>query len=458
MITDEKIEVYLKDASLFRKENRILDSGKSYGECFDEWQEKQIFGPLDQGGKSFYYFELARGNDKTGSVAWYCLQSIILGPPDQDIGIYAVDKEQAKILLDSIKGDLRRNPVIASGIEIQHSQIILPEKNCRIEISSSDAASSFGIKKTMIIVEELHQWTNKDLWDSLLSATGKIPGCKFIVITNAPVHDSLCWEIREMARTDDDWHFYSAPGSLASWISDAWKNKMKRMLHPIKYRRLIENQCTSEEDAFVTNEQIQAVTNQTLTEKLRGESEGGINYFYALDLGLRRDRSARAVVHFDESRRIIVMDSLRVWVPRGADVLIEQVEADMLEISAAFNIRKFICDPWQLQSTIQRLSGRLQIEEFYFTPRSLQELTQNLYHLIESRRIELYPEAGRFTYQGREYDLQKELGSVIIREISAGYRIDHTSGGFSDMVIALGMAALKAMDPKERCGIGLAFL
>jgi phage terminase large subunit-like protein len=456
MLTSNKITAYLKDPAQFRKEQRILDNGKPYGKCFDQWQEDDIFGPLEHGTKDFYYFELARGNDKTGSVAWFCLQSIILGPHDQDIGIYAVDKEQGKILLDSIKGDLRRNPAIAHGIEIQHSQILLPEKNCRIEISSSDAASSFGIKKTMIIVEELHQWANKDLWDSLLSATGKMPGCKFIVITNAPIHDSLCWEIREMARLDSDWHFYSAPGSLASWISAEWKARMKRMLHPIKYKRLIENQCTCEEDAFVTKEQIDVVTNPARTENIKGEA--GQRYFYALDLGLRRDRTARCIVHFDEEKNRVVLDSLRVWVPRGEDVLIEHIEQDMLESAQNFYIRKFICDPWQLQSTIQKLRHRIMIEEFTFTPKSLQELTGNLYHLVDSRRIELYPDAGRFSHKGMEYNLQRELGSVVIKELAAGYRIDHRSGGFSDMVIAFGMAALKAMDPNERyvgCGVSV---
>ncbi len=39
----------------------------------------------------------------------------------------------------------------------------------------------------------------------------------------------------------------------------------------------------------------------------------GVRYFVGLDLGLVRDRTARAVVHFDRDAANVVLDDLRTW-------------------------------------------------------------------------------------------------------------------------------------------------
>ncbi len=39
----------------------------------------------------------------------------------------------------------------------------------------------------------------------------------------------------------------------------------------------------------------------------------GVRYFVGLDLGLVRDRTARAVVHFDRDAGNVALDDLRTW-------------------------------------------------------------------------------------------------------------------------------------------------
>ena len=43
----------------------------------------------------------------------------------------------------------------------------------------------------------------------------------------------------------------------------------------------------------------------------------GVRYFVGLDLGLVRDRTARAVVHFDRDAANVALDDLRTWGARG---------------------------------------------------------------------------------------------------------------------------------------------
>lgn len=54
--------------------------------------------------------------------------------------------------------------------------------------------------------------------------------------------------------------------------------------------------------------------------------------------------------------------------------------------------------------------------------------------LLKNGQMRLYPDA----------DLERELLRLEAKQTGYGWRIDHTSGGFSDRAMAIGMAAMHA--------------
>ena len=99
-----------------------------------------------------------------------------------------------------------------------------------------------------------------------------------------------------------------------------------------------------------------------------------------------------------------------------------------------------IVDPWNLRKTIQERVGDWPIEEFTFSPAHLMQLTSNVFRHVVGKQIEIFSNAGP-AQQGKElWNLQRELVTAIIRQMSYGERIDHRKSGYTDRIIALGMA------------------
>jgi len=161
-----------------------------------------------------------------------------------------------------------------------------------------------------------------------------------------------------------------------------------------------------------------------------------VGYYVGLDLGLVRDRTARAVVHV-ESGGLVVVDDLKVWQgSRPQPVQIADIEEDLIKVSERFHRPVIVCDPWQLTGSQQRLRGRLNIHEFRFTSDSVRRLSENLLMLIRDARLRLYPDT----------ELERELLALQMIQTTYGYRMDHRAGGFSDRAVALALAALNATE------------
>jgi len=150
--------------------------------------------------------------------------------------------------------------------------------------------------------------------------------------------------------------------------------------------------------------------------------------FLCIDLDLRRDRTAAVITH--KTSDFVEIDSIEVWEgTRDSPVLLADIEEYIHQASENFSGLKVIIDPWQAESIIQRIPS---IERFTFTTANLEALSKNLYSLFHNGLIRFYPHPG----------LERELLSVNAKQTSYGWRIDHTSGGYSDIVMALGMSCL----------------
>ena len=437
---------YIADRHAFRREQIVLPNGKRLAEIEEPWQTEGIFGPLDVKdgqGEPLYrllYYELPRGHAKTATLAIEALTSAFL---DGDVRVYflAGDQQQAKIGFEMLTGFLRRNEKLAKSFRVLRDAVEVPTTGARIEVLSSDAPTTYGLgglsDRLLICADELWTWPTRDLWDALFTAAPKAPHWRVLVASNAGYDTtSLAWEIRELCRTQVDprFYLYAPDGTVASWIKPKDLETQRRSLPADVFQRLYENRWTEGASSLVTRAELSACIDPYWRPQLEGQF--GFDYHVGLDLGLTRDRTARAVVHFDESANQVVLDSLRVWQgSRSAPVQIAEVEADLVEVNRRFRRAHFHLDPWQLAGSQQRLQGTLDVEPFNFTGDSVRKLSESLLSLIKSRQLRLFPDE----------ELERELLRLEARQTSYGWRIDHRSSGYSDRTMALAIATLAAV-------------
>ena len=240
--------------------------------------------------------------------------------------------------------------------------------------------------------------------------------------------------MRELARkqADSRYYLYAPEGIVAGWIKPEDVEAQRLSLPPQVFQRLWENRWTEGSGSFITRAELDRNVDPAWVPQLQGQSSE--RYFVGLDLGLTRDRTARAVLHLEGND--VVLDDLRVWQGTpDRPVDIAEVEADLESVDVRFGRPEFYLDPWQLQSSIQRLRGSLRVNEFKFTSESVGRLSENLYGLLAKGQMRLYPDD----------DLERELLRLEEKQTTYGWRIDHAAGGFSDRAMAIGMAALHAV-------------
>jgi hypothetical protein len=441
----ELLELQARDPEAFSREFRmqcrVLDDGRLYGEAFEPWQEEFLFVPISQGKNA--YIELPRGHDKTGAVAWISIEWLIFGDPEQSIIVAAADKEQAQILLTDLDAQVRRVPALQKMLKVKTYEVVFPEKHSRLKVIPADAGSSYGLKPTRLIIEELHAWAGSsavELKDSLWGSIAK-RRAQVVVITNAGTGRDWKWQFREAFRAEagedpERWHFYSAPGWVAKF-SEKEKRRLELGMHPLSRRRFIENEWLEEaEGAFCTTAQAwDCVVNYDPMAIARPPLVA-----QGIDLGLTHDAAVVSVVGMDYDGACSLL-SMHVFPGSKEDpVLIEAVEEVAKANMASWQPLATAIDPWQAASTIQRIGPALRAEEFTFSTRRLQELTDALWQRVSSTRLRFWPGAGRAVQKGEDWDLHRELKEAVVKETTYGSRIDHRAGGYSDRLISMGMA------------------
>jgi len=156
-----------------------------------------------------------------------------------------------------------------------------------------------------------------------------------------------------------------------------------------------------------------------------------------------KDRSAVAVVHKEEDK--IILDSLKVWQgSRDDPILLSDLEEELRKANKFWNRPTMRVDPWQAIGIQQKLKAEgINIELFNFSSESLAALSQNLYTLLHNGFLKIF----------QDERLISELLSVkMLQNSRGGFRIDHRSSDYSDMTIALGIAAKIANDMPSYSG------
>lgn len=177
----------------------------------DPWQERivrKIYGPRNADGTRVVktvVMLLPRGSRKTSLAAALALLHTF-GPervPGGEVLSAASDRSQAKIAFAEAVGIIRTMPKIDGIAQItDHKHRIKNKTHASFYACvSNDAASAHGHTPVFCLVDEIHAWKRRDLWDALKSGMSKTAGSLLIIATTAGRgQENLAFEQIEYAR------------------------------------------------------------------------------------------------------------------------------------------------------------------------------------------------------------------------------------------------------------------
>src|SRR5262249_33674515 len=217
---------------------------------------------------------------------------------------------------------------------------------------------------------------------------------------------------------------------------EAWLASMRNTLRPSAYARMVLNEFASSESAFVDLSAWDACVVPDLVP-LREDKQ--LHVWVGVDASVKRDSTALVACTYSKQAKCVRLIAHRVFTPSASDPIDFEatVEATILEWRDKFLLRKVYFDPFQMVAVAQRLQrAGVKIEEFPQTVPNLTAATQNLYDLIQSRSIALYPDA----------PMRLAISRAIMHESSRGWRVDKLKQQHRiDLVVALSMACLAAV-------------
>lgn len=178
---------------------RVLKHPKSRspGKAFElpEWQERivrRIYGPCHPDGRRIVrnvVCLLPRGNRKTSLGAALALLHTI-GPERVGGGqviCSAADRKQARIAYEEAVGIVREDKRIVKAMRFldYKNRLNHPKSGAILEAISADAGTQHGRTPTFALVDELHAWKKRELWDVIRTGLVKVAGSLLVVITTA---------------------------------------------------------------------------------------------------------------------------------------------------------------------------------------------------------------------------------------------------------------------------------
>ncbi|TIP83866.1 MAG: terminase large subunit, partial [Mesorhizobium sp.] len=154
-----------------------------------DWQERivrRIYGPRHADGRRIVetvFWMIPRGNRKTSLAAALALLHTI-GPekvPAGQVIFAASDREQAGLGFKEAANIIRmdRRLIAATRIYDAHNsvkKIVYKKQDVALQAISSDGASQHGKTPAFILVDEIHVWKGRELWEALKSGLVKTPG------------------------------------------------------------------------------------------------------------------------------------------------------------------------------------------------------------------------------------------------------------------------------------------
>lgn len=183
--------------------------GRLAGQPFklELWQKgvvANLFGWKRKDGTRRYREALlyvARKNGKTTLAAGIVLCILFIdGEPGAEIYSAAADRDQARLVFEQASGMVRQDDELYSRATVYQKAIVLNDGSGTYKPISADANTKHGYNVHAAIVDELHAQPNRDLVDTLITATGSRRQPLIVHVTTADYdRPSICNEKHDYA-------------------------------------------------------------------------------------------------------------------------------------------------------------------------------------------------------------------------------------------------------------------
>ena len=147
------------------------------------------------------YVEVPRKNGKSTIAAGTGIYGMTLdGEPGAEIYAVATKKDQAKIVWNDAKAMIEKSPSLSKRINCYIANISMPSTNSKFEPLGRDSKTHDGLNPSMGIVDELHAWEDRLMWDQIEDAMGsRDQGLIYTITTAGTNPESFCYEKHEHA-------------------------------------------------------------------------------------------------------------------------------------------------------------------------------------------------------------------------------------------------------------------
>jgi phage terminase large subunit-like protein len=296
--------------------------------------------------------EIARKNGKTFLAAVVALYLTFAdGEPGAEVYSAATKKDQARLCHTDAKQMVNNSPVLGNRFTVYRDNISDPQTMSKLEPLARDSNSLDGLNVHGAIMDELHAWKTRDMWDVIETATGARRQPLLLAVTTAGFNrQSICWEKYEYTKKvlsgviDDDDFFgiiYELD-DLEEWDNEAmWikanpnlgvsvkPDDLRRMVKTAKESpaamnavlRLRMNMWTQAETRWIDVDRWRACATPVDPEQLAGRQCWG-----GLDLSSSIDITAWVLVfppiEEDEPYKVLC----RFWIPE--DNMVERSRKD----------------------------------------------------------------------------------------------------------------------------------
>lgn len=416
-----------------------LEDGRRWGEAATQVQVEDARAVLDAGSQvRRHWLGRARGYSKTTDVGGLSLAAMLTQlPPGSTSYAAAADRDQARLLIDSMRGFVARTPELHGLVDVGATRVRAVERACDLEVLAADAASAYGLRMPWLVVDELCQWPAtagaRAFYDAVTSALPKNAAARSVTITTAgdPAHWAA--KVHAAALAEPELWRVSEVAGPPPWMQRRLIDAERRRLLPSTFARLFLNEWCAPEDRLADPDDLAAC--MTLAGPL--PPSPGETYVVTLDVGITNDRTVAVVAHLEQpagsDSPMVVVDRLHRWAgSRVAPVDLADVSATVEAMARSYNGARVVFDPYQAALLAQQLRARgVWAEEFTFTASSVGRLASTLHGLIRSRSLRL-PD---------DDDLRAELLAVRLRTNATGtVRLDHDSGRHDDQAVAVALA------------------
>jgi len=438
--------------------------------------QKEKYGAMfkfDENGRLRYQTIVDACIKKTGKTAmngavvdWWAFTQ----EPPNEILVVANDLEQSiGRAYKAASGIIKNNPDLARSADIKSRQVVL-SNGSTITALASDWAGSAGSNHGLVSWDEpwaiIHQAGQRQ-WEELTAVPTRRNSIRYVTTYAGWEGESkLLWnlylqgvgpeehpdgkgvlihpELPLYENKEASLLVYWDHVARMPWQTPEYYAAQKRSLRPGTYLRLHENRWAPSESVFISPELWDSCIDKERSPMLPQErtSQKRTPIFVGIDAGIKSDHSAAVGVYWEGEKLALAFH--RIWKPTKEEPLDleETIELYLKEAKYGYNLKRIICDPYQLHRSITTLkSAGLPIEEFPQTQANTTRMGQVLWDLLTGKNLLMYPSA----------ELRDQAMNCVAVETPRGHRIaKEKAANKIDSIVALSMACVAALDKRPK--------